>query len=292
MTKHSIKCRLCGQENVPAADAHIFPKGFFTIGNGEQHVILQGNGIAHRTWSGIHDHAIVCRECERTIFSVDDYAIKILKRQEGSIESVVNGHPLAVFPHLDRKRLRCFFAALLWRAHTSEVECVQSVDIGPYEQRIRNDLRYGGSFDYIDAFCIFLESEVHEGQAGIKRMRLPSGINGFQVFLPHFEAFVSLDKRPIPKVSHHQIDNESIGSVLGSPSLSTIDNDYAWVALKLKVDPALRTNHLSVLLSQVYNQKSKRLMSKFTQMCERKGLLDRSKLGPLMTSYLAALDSP
>ena len=290
MSKRYIQCQLCGRQNVLAADAHIYPKGFYTFPADKQPLLLSGDGTAHRNRSGIHDDAIVCSDCERTCFSVDDYAIKILKRHEGGIDAGKDNHRLVVFPRLERRSLRKFFASLLWRGHVSKKEHVRHISIGAYEPRIRNELLSDGPFDFLDAAVVYLDSQAHDCGASMQRIRFPGGVNGFRIILSHLNCLVSLDKRPLPAIARLSIRLNDSEPIACSTSLASTDDGSAWAMLREELDPSLLATNISVLKSQAANPISRKLLAAMTANCERDGLLNRSELGSAANAFLSSLE--
>ena len=292
MSKRYIQCQLCGRKNVLAADAHIYPKGFYTFLADKRSLLLGGDVQAHWNRSGIHDDTIVCRDCEQAYFSIDDYAIKILKRHEGGNDARKDNHPLVVFPLLDRRRLRKFFASLLWRGHVSKKEHVKHISIGAYEPRIRNELLSDGPFDFLDAIVVYLDSEAHDCGASMQRIRFPGGVNGFRIILSHLNCLVSLDKRPMPTIARLNIQLNGSKPIACSTSLASTNDGIAWAMLREELDPSLLATNISVLKSQVLNPISRKLLAAMTRNCEREGLIDRSKLGPSANAFLSSLVAP
>ena len=289
MSKQYIQCQLCGRQNVLAADAHIYPKGFYTFPADKQPLLLTGDGTAHRNRSGIHDDSIVCSDCEHTYFSVDDYAIRILKRHEGGINVRKDNRDIIVFPRIDRLALRKFFASLLWRGHISKKKPVRHISIGDYEPRIRQDILAGGPFDFLDAAVVHLDSEVHSCAASMQRIRFPGGVNGFRILLPHLNCFVSLDQRPMPAIARMDIQLNHSETIPCSTSLASSADKSAWIMPREEIDQSLLATTIEILKSQTANPISRKLLATMTADCEREGIIKRSELGSSSNAFLSSL---
>lgn len=293
MTKKTIHCLLCGKDNVSPADAHVFPKGYFDpLKTGQFQLLLYGDGTSCGTRSGIHDQTIICQCCERQYFSVDDYAIKILKHHQGGFERELDGLSVFVFPQLDRRRLRAFFASLLWRGHVSKLPAVDQVDIGSYEAKIRADILTNGSFDYLDAWVVALTDPAHAAGFGMDKTQFTNGVNGFQILLPNLQCIISLDSRPMPAVARGSIPfPDGRRSIPGSTSLSAKDDSLAWIMLRDDNDPSLLQIAYNVVKAQTTIPLSKKRISSYLRMCEKKGALDRKGLGPLAQSFFDSTEN-
>ncbi len=292
MPKKLIKCLLCGHDNVPSAKSHIYPRGFYSFHDGKQKLVIRGDGTGHWNPNGIYDDSIVCRDCEQKHFSVDNYAILILKQLDNGIRTVIDGHTAFVFPEINRRLLRKFFASFLWRCHVSKNEFVKHICIGDYEQRIREDLLKDGQFDYVDAWCMYLESPIHDMETGVNRWRFDNGVNGYRIQLPHLLCCVSLDKRPIPGIVRINPEIPQIGKMAASTSLASDSDGSAWILIRELLSLPILANDIRALQSQATNPRSRKRLAAFTRMCEREGDLIRTQLPPSALAFLGSLEEP
>lgn len=281
-----IKCKLCGRENVPAADSHIFPKGFFRkVTQRTEQLLLIGDGTVHRNKSGVHDKTIVCQECERRYFSVDDYAIKVLKRKESGIETAVGKLQLIVFPKIDRRQLRKFLASILWRGHVSKLPPVRSVNLGTYADRIRDELLNDGDFCFVDCLAEVLDGTFYGGLLGIHQRPFNDGTSEYVVLLPNLQFYVSLGAEQIQAAYRGRYYLMGHGPMEASSSLSAKVCDSAWLMVKREQNQEHMHMQGDVLESQARNPISKKLIKKYILQCEQAGLIGHNELGPIAKEF-------
>jgi len=209
-----MECLLCKNEKNELAKAHIFPIGFF--GKIETKGQVQTFGISgqkgRRLQKAIYDGEIVCHYCEHTILApLDDYAIKVLRDKLGAKEIIPHpddqGLKLYVFDNIDKRKLRQFFASILWRVSVSKQLELQNISVGlQYEQKIQHDLLHDGTVDYIDVVVSLLSDPMHNAFFLPYRKKInpidyrrdSQPVNGWMLQLPNIEVHLSLDKRQHP----------------------------------------------------------------------------------------------
>jgi len=220
-----MKCLLCIREKGKLAKAHIFPIGFFN------NIETKGQVLTYRTsgekgrrlQKAIYDKEIVCQDCERDILMpLDDYAIKVLRDKEGLIKIYTGNknNKLYIFNNIDRKKLRLFFASVLWRVSISKQLEVKNLTVGKiYEERIRDDLLSNGAAEYIDVFVQFRTDPMHNAFflpyrkkfKPIDKRRDTQNINGWILQFPNIHILLSMDQRHLPNRIYGKIaDNNNL----------------------------------------------------------------------------------
>lgn len=224
---HQLKCKLCDKPCEHFAKSHIIPRGFFSntlvprekgLGVCDMESFC-ATGEGRRLRNALYDTSILCLSCEHNIMApLDDYAIQIYRDfkdavwfnvssfgQDIKVVAERNGigcSNVGLIKNVDRRRLRAFFASLLWRCHVSTLQELSSVDIGQkYEKSIREDLLNDGNFEYIDAIAFSFTSSAHECLTmPFKKRYCVNGkeANGYTLQLPHLEFRVSIDQRRNP----------------------------------------------------------------------------------------------
>ena len=222
-----LKCKLCNELCEHFAKSHIIPRGFFSNTlvpreKGQSVCDVESfcaTGEGRRLRNALYDTNILCLSCEHDIMApLDDHAIRIYRDfndaawfnvssfdQNIKVVAERNGigdSNVGLMRNVDRRRLRAFFASLLWRCHVSTLRELSLVDIGQkYEKSIRKDLLNGGNFEYIDAIAFSFTSIVHECLTmPFKKRYCVNGMeaNGYTLQLPHLEFRVSIDQRRNP----------------------------------------------------------------------------------------------
>ena len=211
------KCCLCGQNCDAFAKSHLIPSGFSSRGKYAHQMSLMAEGhMPKRLRDGVYDCRIFCQDCEHRYFQdPDDYGIKIYRDFKWAEHNEVlasNGQVGRwwLFPDVNRYLLRAFIASVLWRCSVSSQDGVRDFKLGDYyEDRIADDLKHGGRFEYVDAVAIVFEaSNLPEAIQGVNEsLILPQKVilkhngneaNGFDLWLPRLHFRISLDCRPNP----------------------------------------------------------------------------------------------
>lgn len=224
---HQLSCKLCSKPCEHFAKSHIIPRGFFSNtlvprAKGQGVCDMESfcaTGEGRRLRNALYDSHILCQECEHKVMTpLDDYAIQIYRDFKDAIwfnissfdqdiravaeRNGICDSKIGLIRNVDRRRLRAFFASLLWRCHVSTLQEFSLVDIGQkYEKSIRDDLQNGGNFEYLDAIAFSFTSIVHECLTmPFKRRYCVNGMkaNGYTLQLPHLEFRVSIDQRRNP----------------------------------------------------------------------------------------------
>ena len=210
-------CSLCNSPCVHFARSHIIPWGFMKKSHYANDMSLSAKGEHPRFLpKGLYDEHIVCDKCEHEILSpLDQYAIRIYRDQEKGERMLIHVSTrqcisCVIMPNVDRRKLRGFFASLLWRCSMSQYVAFDSIDIGKtYCSRIAKDLLSEGEFNYIDAFgYTYLPNEedciangLLDGFVLPRKIRLSfegRSANGYIIELPYLHFKVSIDQREHP----------------------------------------------------------------------------------------------
>lgn len=208
-------CHLCGKPCAHFAKAHILPWGFFKQRKeytdvGSQVYSYDNNGRMRKLRKLLYDKELICDDCEHAIFSpLDDYAIRIYNAMEGAKkidlenrEKIPRAAKLIIYPTVDRRKLRMFFASVLWRCHISSQKELKDLEIGEYyAEKIRRDLIDKKEMNYIDAIGFRLTSFEHIAIVLPHKERLKDKnkvANGFNIQFPGLLFKVSLDQRENP----------------------------------------------------------------------------------------------
>lgn len=238
------KCKLCNKPCEHFAKSHLIPWGFQSRCEWANDMSLVSVGSrSRRMRKGVYDEHILCDGCEHDYFhDPDTYAIEIFRDHKGGIKQEVcfaDGRKCLyyIFRDVNRRLLRAFFASVLWRCSVSNLECVSSVRIGKrYEERITNDLKNKGFFNWIDAIGIVFDSDnqdviiqgMNDGFVLPEKTQIKYAnrvANGYNIYLPKMKFCVSLDQRINPfAIMGDELARFVDGFENVSPSLAQ-DND-------------------------------------------------------------------
>jgi hypothetical protein len=135
-------CKLCGTR-AKLVKSHIIPKAFF------RDIALAGKTLsAHSLVPGVPPRRIptgvygqiICEACEQRLAHFDAYGIQFLRRDVSAFEVVGGNRELGLLRtgDVDYALLKIFLLSVLWRAHASQDEVFERVDLGKFEPVLRD----------------------------------------------------------------------------------------------------------------------------------------------------------
>ena len=146
----------------------------------------------------------ICRECERHYLAYyDEYAANIYLQHQNEANAAMyqsNQCKLHLIPPtenraIERVRLRAFWASLLWRFSVDSTTFTNFKLSESWENRIRQDMLSGNSFNYISVIPISLDSPAMAIIDEPKYVSDPPSDSSciIKVRLPCFAAFIGLN---------------------------------------------------------------------------------------------------
>ena len=202
------KCRLCGRERVCLVNAHVIARSFFKIvrGKGDYSVGMEAKrGSPLKTpyyQAGVADTSILCEECERKFTKWDTYGFEILSISRGAADAIASskdGTHLAIpIENLDYDRFILFILSVLWRASVSSILFYRNVNLGPFEEPIREALWNNRAPEPAE-YVVMLGTSLNQRYPNVilrpERCR-PDNIHFYRLFFPNYFAHVKADNRP------------------------------------------------------------------------------------------------
>ena len=133
-------CHLC-RKDADLQNSHIFPEFFYTEMYDEKHrfFLLSSDPMKKEQFvqKGLREE-LLCHECERLFSGWEDYGRRVLY---GGIEiQSAQGDGALYLKDLDFPKFRLFQLSLLWRMGISKLKFFEQVQLGPYEEKIRQML--------------------------------------------------------------------------------------------------------------------------------------------------------
>lgn len=274
-------CVLCGHTVPSFACSHIIARGFYNGLSSKTNVtMMSSDGEKRKRPNAHYIEDKICHDCEREIFKdLDEYAIAIYCQKDGGHVEPPGGcgdNSMYVFEDVDRRKLRAFWASLLWRFSIAGIWELNGFTIGDcYNRRIRDDLLdyKNREFNYIDSLVMFLTCPNAEMYFMPRRFRLAwkgsDAINAYEIRLPSLGAYVSLDQRPHPMLEHFKwtvggkrisasLDKESEGSMLAVANRSVMVDDVERFVEMYRVHKERRENWLESMRQSSVTKKGQR----------------------------------
>lgn len=198
-------CKLCENPVIKLVDSHIIPESFYLQedGKGVNSRILSIDDYPRKSPQGVYDQ-IVCRECEQSFGSWDDYASRILKQAQ---PDHVHKHPEtgSVFAYeyknVDYKNLKLFFLAVLWRAHASKKGIFDKFKLPEALAATLCEIVKSGIVPNAEEWSVFV-GKSDQQIANVLAEPVLEEIEGAQfsrIYLPGYVVHIKLDRNPIPR---------------------------------------------------------------------------------------------
>jgi len=202
-------CQLCNQEK-KLINAHIIPRSFFSdlTEEGRAPIVIDDKAGSYpkRTPIGIYDSEILCEDCERLFSIWDDYGRQFLSQDIDEDKYVLsNGERLACnFGAYDYARLKMFFLSVLWRASVSKNKFFYQVQLGPYQERLKEIVLSGdpgGRDDFAVALSKFDKEANETGYLNPNRVDW-EGVNHYRLYINSYMAIIKVTNMKPPSSLH------------------------------------------------------------------------------------------
>lgn len=201
-----MACKFC-LEDKKCVEAHIIPNSLYEpLLNDKRGMLIISNkpeNYPKKQYTGIYDTNIVCEECERLFSKPDDYAKSFFSADIPEDSFIIdNSEKLAyIIKNYDYHHLKLFFISLLWRASTSTQSFFSKVNVGPFENHIKEMIKNNDPGDE-NTFSVTLtryDNPLAIGMLSPYRKKW-SDINYYTFYLRGWKAYIKVDMRPAPKI--------------------------------------------------------------------------------------------
>lgn len=133
-----MKCALCLQDS-EIRRSHIIPEYLYEAMYDDKHrfhvlSVIEGQ----KDWmeqKGLRER-LLCDDCETKISRFEDYGRRVLKG--GAEFKFERQGSLVIVDGIDYRRFKLFQLSILWRAGVSTLDLFQHVQLGPFEEALRN----------------------------------------------------------------------------------------------------------------------------------------------------------
>lgn len=198
-------CKGCGN-NRDLIKAHIIPRSFYmNLRGAAKYLNIVPSAISKRIIKsniGDYDTGILCSECDQYLGSYDDYGKRVLIDGHHHFERIERRGLLVgwTIKDCDASRLEKFILAILWRASISSRTFFRKVNLGPYENILKDHLWSSTAHheSFSCALAKFTESKVARGAE--KTMLDPHPFkfedrNYYRLYLGGYVVWVRVDSR-------------------------------------------------------------------------------------------------
>lgn len=203
---HIMECKLCGCDK-KLVDAHIIPRSFHEPlkQGGQTPIIITSNPGVYPKQShiGVYDKEIVCEVCEKIFSPWDDYGNKFLTQEFEEARYIgCSGERLAYnLGPCNYDNLKLFFLSVLWRAGVSKQQLFNKVQLGPYEEKLRQVIlskEAGRVADFSVALSKFDAPANETGILNPDRTKY-EGVIHYRLYLGGYMAIIKVSSQPSPK---------------------------------------------------------------------------------------------
>ena len=197
-----MMCKLCRQ-NKQLIEAHIIPRSLYKPlqdGSGSPRIGSNKPGFyPKRSPIGVYDKQLICGDCEKFFSPWDDYAQELLLRRLVESNYITSdGEKLAYqVKDVNYRKLKLFFVSLLWRAAASKQEFFTRIQVGPFEEKLKQMILNGDPGDP-ETFAVCLAK--FDDPLGTIMLDPHCerwfGINYCRFYLAGYVTYIKVDKRP------------------------------------------------------------------------------------------------
>jgi len=200
-----MRCRLCNG-NEPLIEAHIIPESFYQplqVGKDLPRIYSAKKGeYPKRAPTGIYDKKILCGHCDNQIGVWDQYAKEVLFTPFDEERYIrVNGeNALYELANVDYAKLKLFFISLLWRASITTHDFFSSVNVGPWEAKLREMITNSdpGTEDDFSVILSKFQNGLSNMLVNPMRKRFKNRITYYRLRMADYVAIIKVDKLPFP----------------------------------------------------------------------------------------------
>ena len=159
------RCALCRTE-AKIANSHIIPEFFYKSmydGDNTYFGLSQNSKQEDIRFDQGFREDLLCCECEQQFSKYEDYACRVFY---GGVEVGCVCQPGGVLLNgIDHRKFRLFLLSMLWRMGVAETAIFSKVELGPFEEELRQMLR-AEEPGIPDRFCWRIESVQLLGKKG------------------------------------------------------------------------------------------------------------------------------
>jgi hypothetical protein len=203
-----MACKFC-LEDKKCIKAHIIPNSLyepiFNVGKG---MLILSNKLEiypKKQHTGIYDENMVCEQCERLFSKLDDYANSFFSAMISEDSFIIeNNEKVAyIIKNYDYNNLKLFLVSMLWRASISSQSSFFDVNIGPFENQIKEMIKNNDPGDENTfSFILTRYDNSLASRANLSPLRgkwYDSDINCYVFYLFGWKCFIKVDQRHPPE---------------------------------------------------------------------------------------------
>jgi hypothetical protein len=201
-----MACKFCLEEK-ECIEAHIIPNSLYEpILNDKKGMLIISNepeNYPKKQHTGIYDTNLVCEECERLFSKPDNYAKSFFSADINEDDFIIdNNEKLAyIIKNYDYHNLKLFLISLLWRASASTQAFFSKVNVGPFENQIKEMIKKNDPGDE-NIFSVTLtryDNPIATAMLNPFRKKW-YGINYYTFYLRGWKTYIKTDNRPAPEI--------------------------------------------------------------------------------------------
>jgi hypothetical protein len=212
---------ICNGLNCSSTDlinAHIIPAGFGRIirGDGPNMSLSITEAIQANPQLGEFDKTILCRDCDRKIGLLDEYAIEVCAKFDKRHRRT--GPDTFEIPNFEGEKFAKFVLAVLWRASISNRKTFSQIKLGPYQDLARDIIFDAHPMKSLPAFKVLLAryTSKYLDMKGIYTIPTTTKYDGLRFYwfmLTGFRVMAKLDNRPLKSTVESLAINDSTSAI-------------------------------------------------------------------------------
>lgn len=197
-------------QNKKGVDAHVIPASFYRYMKSDNCPLeirsSEKGEYKKRSYNGIYDNTILCKDCEKLFQEYDNYAQRLLLPNPKEAEYIVNPDGKKVgykLNNVDYNYLKLFFVSILWRASVSTRKEFSKINTGPFEQELKKMIDDDNPGDQNTFSVMMMRFNDDLGKNFLLNPH-ETRINGFNYYIFYlsagYKAYIKVDRRPLSGV--------------------------------------------------------------------------------------------
>lgn len=197
------QCKWCNGYFEKLAKSHIIPSAFFDFDGKNNNLIVSVDSFRSRSRTGPWDDSILCYQCESDFNYIDSKAIDILLNKFSELCVPFGDKKDDVSYRLNgriKNDLKIFLIYTLWRCSVSQRKEFDNIRLGPFEDKIKQDIIEGRNFSESEyGFVSFYMADPKGILFPFKKKKGEyQGCNFYHIDLHNFFFDIKIDSRDSP----------------------------------------------------------------------------------------------
>lgn len=187
------QCKMCGHEK-KLIKAHVIPKVFYPLSGSTKILSAEPSMFPRKAPIGVYDEGLLCAECDGALGIYDQAFAEQLLKQSGEVVPSTEGG-IKIYRVKSADIIRKFALSVAWRAHHSSHEMFRSVNLGPYADAFKREIKSDQLSDTSIVVTEFDNPNVPFLSPAPDRIE---NVRFIRIYAAHFSLVIKVDKQRMP----------------------------------------------------------------------------------------------